>query len=191
MLRNYSLSFKRALQIQLHYTTTDPLTGVLNRRGFTAAMRGVAARPGCPFAVAMIDIDHYKTINDKYGHAVGDAVLIRLAQRIRSTAGLDAVVGRLGGDEFVIAAQLRHDALIRMADELSVPWAGLVSGHIVTMSVGAVCVDPLPPIPRGQAGSILAEYLNQADTALLSAKHAGRNTYVVVAADTEQAPDPR
>ncbi|MEP9417094.1 GGDEF domain-containing protein [Gordonia sp. VNQ95] len=187
LLRNYSLSFKRALQIQLDYTTTDPLTGVLNRRGFTAAMAGVAARPGRPFAVVMIDIDHYKSINDRYGHAVGDAVLTRLAQRIRSTAGPDAVVGRLGGDEFAIAAQLGHDALERMARRLSVPASGLVGGRIVTMSVGAVCVDPLPPIPRGEADSFLAEYLNQADTALLSAKHAGRNTYVVVTADTEQA----
>ncbi|MGV9669662.1 MULTISPECIES: diguanylate cyclase [unclassified Gordonia (in: high G+C Gram-positive bacteria)] len=189
LLRNYSLSFKRALQIQLAYTTTDPLTGVLNRRGFTAAMEGVAARPGRPFAVVMIDIDHYKSINDRYGHAVGDAVLTRLAQRIRSTAGPDAVVGRLGGDEFAIAAQLGHDALERMARRLSVPASGLVGGRIVTMSIGAVCVDPLPPLPKGRADAVLAAYLNQADTALLAAKHSGRNTYVVAAADSAQAAD--
>ena len=82
----------------------DPLTGVLNRRGvelaLDPAMEGLAA--GKPLALAYLDLDRFKLINDLYGHAAGDEVLIQVCERVREMLSAGQRVGRVGGDEFVI-----------------------------------------------------------------------------------------
>ena len=92
------------LQDQLRYQAThDPLTGLANRKVLTdrlAASR--QAKRSASAALLMLDIDHFKQINDSYGHPVGDALLTQTAQRLRSTAPDRATLARLGGDEFVM-----------------------------------------------------------------------------------------
>jgi diguanylate cyclase (GGDEF)-like protein len=88
--------------------TTDPLTGVLNRRGFFAALSGTgesneAGGSRRISTVGMADLDRFKDLNDSFGHDVGDAALVAFAERLQVAVGDSAVVGRLGGDEFAFA----------------------------------------------------------------------------------------
>ena len=137
-LRRLSAGLRRA-------ATRDPLTGLANRRAVETAMAGAIARAerglGTP-SVVMADLDGFKAINDAFGHAAGDAVLVSVAQRLPATArGVDTV-GRLGGDEFVVL--LEHTggpgataALSRLRRSLEGGWSradrrargGRVAGH--------------------------------------------------------------
>lgn len=87
-----------------HMATVDGLTGVLNRVAFMeAARKALADRRGSPFTVAMIDADHFKSINDTHGHQAGDEVLRVLAKIIQGSVRSDDLVGRFGGEEFIVA----------------------------------------------------------------------------------------
>lgn len=163
----------RSAQLEL-LAFTDPLTGIDNRRSMmrrlAAAISG-ARRHGRPLAAAMLDLDHFKTINDNYGHDVGDAVLIIVAQRLSERLRGEDVVGRLGGEEFLVllpdadveAASVVVDALRhRVAD------APIQAGHHdveVTVSAGLAA----------WAGEDADELVRRADSALYAAKAAGRN----------------
>ena len=83
---------------------TDPLTGLWNRRELDARLDQeiAAAGPGTVFAIALLDLDGFKPVNDRYGHGVGDALLCEVAKRLRRACGADAIVARQGGDEFAI-----------------------------------------------------------------------------------------
>jgi diguanylate cyclase (GGDEF)-like protein len=83
----------------------DPLTGAVNRRGFGKFLGGYLQRArsqGTPLSVVMIDLDHFKQINDRFGHAAGDSVLRELVKRVRARCGRRDVLGRLGGEEFAL-----------------------------------------------------------------------------------------
>ncbi|WP_331759947.1 GGDEF domain-containing protein [Streptomyces sp. NBC_01525] len=84
----------------------DPLTGLLNRDGYTARAQKIARRHPVTGLVLLIDVDHFKTINDTRGHAVGDRVLAVTARRLAAWTGNRGVAGRLGGDEFAAALQV-------------------------------------------------------------------------------------
>ena len=87
---------------------TDPLTGLVNREGLDRAVSSALASAGSkPFAVAIIDVDNFKNINDTYGHQAGDAILRHIGRALQSTVRNDEVIARLGGDEFL--AILRVD----------------------------------------------------------------------------------
>jgi two-component system cell cycle response regulator len=90
----------------LQAAVTDPLTGLYNRRYATPYLLEISKqsrRTGQKFAVMMIDIDHFKVINDKYGHAAGDAVLVELASRLRKNLRVIDLIARVGGEEFLVA----------------------------------------------------------------------------------------
>ena len=143
--------------------TTDPLTGLANRDALLAAL----AQAERAVAVLYIDIDHFKGVNDIWGHAIGDRVLVEVTRRISAACRRDDVVARVGGDEFVVL--LRHvDEVIarricrRIIDEVRLP-LGLAEGpRHVSVSVG-LAMDPL-------AGDLI----EQADQAMLAAKRQGR-----------------
>ncbi len=143
--------------------TTDPLTGLSNRDALTEAL----AQRERSVAVLYIDIDHFKGVNDIWGHTIGDRVLVEVSRRISAACRRDDVVARVGGDEFVVL--LRHvDEVIarricrRIIDEVRLP-LGLVEGpRHVSVSVG-LALDPL-------AGDMV----EQADQAILAAKRQGR-----------------
>lgn len=95
---------KQALHALAH---TDPLTGLLNRRGLIEAMDLRLAGPSPDFAVYLIDLDGFKGVNDRLGHEAGDETLVRVARRLREALRDDDVLARLGGDEFVVLADGR------------------------------------------------------------------------------------
>src|SRR6267142_2411664 len=164
--------------------TLDGLTGTYNRRHFMELAHLAfesARRFGQPLTAVMLDVDHFKSINDEYGHHVGDQVLRTLAERCRSTLRTIDVLGRYGGEEFaillpgttrrnaatILAERIRH----RVAEELIHTDAGPVG---VTVSVGVAAMETTTRNPE--------ELFKRADAALYEAKQAGRNRVVEDAA---------
>jgi diguanylate cyclase (GGDEF)-like protein len=154
----------------------DPLTGVHNRRSLTDLLQREvdrANRYARPLALVLFDIDHFKRINDKFGHAGGDAALRGLVARMRERVQPGEVLGRYGGEEFVLIlpeAQL-GDALRRAESVREAvaerPFDIEGTAHAVTVSagVGALRTGTVTP----------TDLLAQADGQLYEAKHAGRN----------------
>lgn len=166
--------------------TTDELTGVANRRFFASNYpREIsrAARFGHPIAVAMCDIDHFKRVNDQYGHAVGDAVLRQCAQRIqqRLRRGTDWIA-RLGGEEFavVLPETGRDQALVvcrTLREEISrEPFCSGSMRMGVTASFGVAAIESVPRKPKKLAERLLSA----ADRALYRCKEAGRDRVAAV-----------
>lgn len=149
----------------------DPLTGLLNRKALTdrfAELAEQAALTGEPIALAMCDVDEFKTVNDEHGHERGDAVLKELAYVIRRSLRSFELVYRLGGDELLIvlpgatAATARDLAEgVRQAIEAARP-----GGLDVTVSVG---------VASARGGVAFEALFRDADNALYRAKHDGRN----------------
>jgi diguanylate cyclase (GGDEF)-like protein len=143
---------------------TDPLTGLYNRRSFLDKVMDSDE----PKRLILLDVDHFKAVNDRYGHLVGDDVLVELSQALRRAVPPGAIIGRLGGEEFGIAVRADQtptlpQALCRRIAETRFP-----RDLKITVSVGYALgqiVDDL---------SWKAIY-SAADQALLSAKQAGRN----------------
>lgn len=155
---------------------TDPLTGVLNRRAFddeAASACALARAQGVPFAVVALDLDGFKPLNDRYGHAAGDAALRAMADTARRDLRAGDLIGRLGGDEFAIALPGADTALAqRIAERLRQSFTRLRVRHgrehlRFTASFG-VAASTLP-------GESFAQTLARADAALYRAKNAGRD----------------
>lgn len=157
--------------------TTDPLTGLANRRGIeskTAALIALCSRARQPAAVLILDIDHFKSINDRYGHAAGDAVLKGFADRLSLHCRRSQdVAGRWGGEEFLaLLSDMPLEEAIRFADKfrLSVSETPFSVGDIeilVTVSIGVALVD--------DHAAPLDHAVQKADEALYDAKRGGRN----------------
>ncbi|MGN6301450.1 MAG: diguanylate cyclase domain-containing protein [Angustibacter sp.] len=148
---------------------TDALTGVLNRRGLDTALSAAGAGDG----VVVIDLDHFKRVNDRHGHAYGDTVLVDFARVLRDAVRSGDVVARLGGEEFVLV--LRHAASPTVATAVlqRVRESWHRTGHDVTWSAGTAVVAP---------SDDPYDTLRRADGALYAAKAAGRNRVVTDAA---------
>jgi diguanylate cyclase (GGDEF)-like protein len=158
---------------------TDPLTGALNRRGFAAIVERELRRlrrSGGSVGLVLLDLDHFKRINDRFGHEAGDLALQRTAQACRATVREVDCVGRLGGEEFAI---LLHDA-----DEQAA-WlvAMRLRGELERLAIN---IDGLPVPVTASFGIVakdgteasLPQMLRAADAALYEAKAAGRNRVV-------------
>jgi diguanylate cyclase len=160
-----------ALHRQLAATRRDPLTGLLRRDAHTARARRLLARHGDHAAVVMVDCDHFKDINDTFGHAAGDAVLAAFGVRLTAWAGPRAAIGRLGGDEFVVALELLADDRARRLEQLvrmlHTPVV-LDDGRAVDVaaSVGAATPDAI-------GSRDLTVLQRAADTAMYAGKHTG------------------
>lgn len=162
----------------------DPLTGIANRRSFLqdaalAAKRHIG-NPR-PVAVLLIDIDRFKSINDSFGHAVGDRVLAMFAEAARKSMRGSDLMGRFGGDEFAaMLVETNREKAIEVAERIRATFAQMtqdVDGHQVgaTVSIGLVhCLERTLDIP---------ELLTQADHALYCAKERGRNRVEVASLD--------
>ncbi|MEX1993706.1 MAG: GGDEF domain-containing protein [Steroidobacteraceae bacterium] len=167
----------------------DGLTGLRNRRDFDerfAAFWDQAQAAQEPLTVLMIDVDHFKAYNDRYGHQAGDEVLRRVAQAVRLAARSSDVVARYGGEEFVmLASGLDEAAAAALCEriratiqELAILHEESSCAHAVTVSIGAAHVLPQPG--RSPEGA-----LQLADENLYRAKQQGRNAYVLHGADYE------
>lgn len=151
-------------------SNTDALTGVLNRRALFDHVG--QSSPGPDSAVLMFDLDHFKQINDRLGHAEGDRVLQLFANVLRRELGPEDVISRLGGEEFcAIVFNVDQDLAIAVAERVRSMFANLmlVVGNDrirATVSIGLVMAGESEDFPT---------LLNRADEALYQAKHSGRN----------------
>lgn len=156
--------------------TTDPLTGALNRRSFTERALAELARGrryARPTSLLMIDADRFKSVNDTYGHAGGDAVLQALSSCLEQTLRPSDVFGRLGGEEFaVVLPETRLDDAAQVAERIRAELASLVvmsNGATIrfTVSIGVAESEP--------TATDVKPALDRADAALYEAKAQGRN----------------
>ncbi len=162
---------------------TDALTGLYNRHMLDdLGQRYVhrAWRTGEPLTVMMVDLDHFKAVNDRYGHDRGDDVLRAAAQRLQEQVRPDDLLVRFGGEEFtLLLPRLGPADVAAQADRLrSAVAARPLAGLPVTVSVGACVWAPPAERPRrddGFAGEALRQLIKRADAALYRAKHAGRD----------------
>jgi len=173
----YALKLSDTLAELRRLATHDALTGMLNRREFNRILAEEterASRFGRNFSLVMLDLDHFKSVNDHYGHPAGDAVLVEIAARI--LGGLRQVdrAARVGGEEMaILLVELEHDEALEVAgrhmDKIRGTPVRVGDGQAldITTSVG---VATLP-----KHGTTPAELIAAADKALYAAKHGGRN----------------
>ena len=173
------------LESQYHATvysmmTRDGLTGAYNKRYLEETLDREVAR--CkrherPIAVIMIDVDHFKTINDNFGHMIGDQVLREVSRRLQSISRQDDVLARFGGEEFtVVMVEANVDNAVEIAERCRVaieaePIQATVGPISVTISLGVAAPQP------SDLGSS-AELINEADERMYEAKRGGRNRTV-------------
>lgn len=156
---------------------SDPLTELLNRRGMQIRLPLLVDRHPA-ICVMTFDLDRFKSVNDTWGHRVGDTVLVRTARRLRGAAGAAAVVARTGGEEFVVAAPIAAAAAHAEAERLRRAVAAPPETAVeVTASVGVAVFDTTscPRCPRPTPDRLL----QAADAAMYRAKRSGGNRVVV------------
>jgi diguanylate cyclase (GGDEF)-like protein/PAS domain S-box-containing protein len=158
-----------------HLATHDPLSGCLTRRAFFDRMeraRDEARRNATPLSCFVLDIDHFKSINDSFGHVVGDRVIQEVGAQLLGTLRASDIVSRFGGDEFLVGmpgCELR-EAVLLAADvgrRVQAHFADAAAGSRVTVSIGVGALDP-----RDRQ---LTDLIQRADKALYDAKSQGRN----------------
>ncbi|MBS0527945.1 MAG: GGDEF domain-containing protein [Proteobacteria bacterium] len=170
----FMLVSDRAVKVHKAAASIDPLTGMFNRRGFAEATARVIEREanaGRPVSALIFDIDHFKSINDRFGHAAGDEVLKLFAIVITNALRMTDLSGRIGGEEFAALLPCSIEEAVNVAERVRESFAA--SGIAVddapvdtTVSIG---------IAGGPPGTELEVLLAAADAALYQAKRAGRN----------------
>lgn len=170
----YRRQYRRKLEEVRYLITRDPLTKLYNRRGFEDMLMQIRRMSSHrePFAVLMIDVDHFKSINDTYGHCFGDAVLQVIGMLIEDECKGNGIVARFGGEEFVvILPQVTREQAVLVAEHIR----NRVRTHVfdshhelrITVSIGIGLSQ--------ESGAIV----DSADKKLYLAKNAGRNKIVV------------
>ena len=164
-------------QVHIYRTAaeTDFLTRLLNRRAFREEAQALCVRQAArrePVTLLMFDLDHFKSINDRFGHALGDSALQVFAEVARSSMRAGDIIARLGGEEFAAIVPAPLETAVKIAERVRANFerAGVtIDGRPVgaTVSIGVACaVEPVVNID---------DLLSRADDALYGAKHAGRN----------------
>jgi diguanylate cyclase (GGDEF)-like protein len=173
---------QRLLEETRALSSTDPLTGLVNRRSLVEQAPRVwrqARRQGQRVAALVLDLDHFKQLNDRHGHATGDAVLIEVAAALAATVRPTDVLARIGGEEMVVLGLVGDpDESRRLAERLRRAVAGSAAGQRwgVTVSIGAA----LAPTTDGDRGDELVwQLIDRADGAMYEAKQSGRDRVVL------------
>lgn len=173
LVRQRTLELEHANQELERLASSDPLTGLLNRRGFDARLvtaLALARRSGRPLSVITIDVDHFKRVNDTYGHEIGDKVLRSLALQLKARLRVSDAVARVGGEEFIVLLpDTGLDDALQMAREL----VAMIEARPQEL-VGRVTISAGLSALRAEdedAGPML----RRSDDALYAAKTAGRN----------------
>ena len=178
----FMLVSERTVTAHKTAASVDPLTGLLNRRGFseaTSRMIEREAKAGRPVTVMIFDIDHFKSVNDRFGHATGDDVLQVFANVVAASLRITDLVGRVGGEEFAALLPCSMDEALLAAERVREAFetSGVAIDDVpleTTVSIG---------VAGGPANTELEVLMASADTALYQAKRGGRNR---VEAATEQ-----
>lgn len=170
LLSTYSRAVLKSSRVHLSDAMTDPLTGVLNRRGLEARAIDTSDSAAHP-AILLIDIDHFKAVNDHHGHSAGDVALRLLAMRLTMSAGRHAVVARLGGDEFIVVVPDPTPTLGEFADRLRRAVHNVDDDITITVSIGGAS----PQKHHGSRRAVFDGTMAAADRALFLAKRHGRN----------------
>lgn len=174
-LRREAQELRERADVATQTSLLDPLTGLANRRALDARLRAVLPMgpdPAEGFSLALIDIDHFKQINDGWGHDVGDTVLCEIAMLLAGGVRGGDFVARIGGEEFVVLlwGQALDDASLaceRLRQQVQAhDWSRFVPGRQVTVSMGLACAQPLDDA---------AQLLRRADQWMYAAKREGRN----------------
>ncbi|MHA3019777.1 diguanylate cyclase domain-containing protein [Mycobacterium sp. BMJ-28] len=157
----------------------DPLTGLLNRRGFsdTVERRLVAEMTSGHLVVIMIDLDDFKRINDTYGHAAGDRVLLRVADILRQHAPEDAAICRAGGEEFLMAAASQTPDGASFTTPLCEAISALAGNVTASVGVAVAGGEDVRAAPR--PAEFVEQLICAADLAMYEAKRSGGNRVVV------------
>ncbi len=165
---------RKAVLVDL--ATTDPLTGLPNRRALRTGLdRGLdhAKRRGTPLSLILLDLDHFKTINDEHGHLTGDAVLRRVAEILKAHLRSTDLAARYGGEEFaVLLPDTGSDAATRTAERVRV---ALSAAPIEFQGRSVRVTASLGVVAYPEHGLTTAELVHRADAALYTAKRAGRD----------------
>jgi diguanylate cyclase (GGDEF)-like protein len=170
----FMLVSERAVTVHKNAASCDPLTGILNRRGFAEACARLIEREangGRPVTVLIFDIDHFKSINDRFGHPAGDEILKLFSAVVVNNLRLSDLSGRIGGEEFaaLLPCPLEEGVIVAERVREAFEASGIVceEGPVdTTVSIG---------VAGGPAGTELEVLLASADTALYQAKRTGRN----------------
>jgi len=183
-LRRQQQDRARALELASH----DPLTGLYNRRGFLEQALPVfstSTRNERPLAVVMLDIDHFKQINDVHGHDAGDRTLVAVADQLRNTCRLGDIVARWGGEEFVmLLPETPGDSAHELAERLRELFAGTV---VVLGDGGSATFTASFGVAVRSDATTLEDVLRASDAALYAAKHAGRDRVVSTTSTSKPA----
>jgi diguanylate cyclase (GGDEF)-like protein len=178
--------YQRRVHAQLELlSSTDAMTGMLNRRAANQRMAALAPVAGGArrHVAFLVDIDHFKDINDLHGHEAGDALLVEIARRLRTEGEPGDIVARWGGEEFLVAranvelsrvARIAEDMRACIADRAVVLPAG--GTHRMTASIGFACWPFYPDAQGEQRGDFYCA-LSLADRALYASKHGGRDAW--------------
>lgn len=177
--------------VQLHKTAamTDPMTGLFNRRGFAeAAEKLIAAqrKSGQPVTVMMFDLDHFKSINDRFGHDVGDDALKAFAETASSSMRTNDVIGRLGGEEFAAIIPGGGETALIVGERVRAAFEvrGIeISGRTLNATVSIGAIEALAE------NADVSAMLTRADEALYAAKKLGRNRVCTEKDIVEQEPE--
>lgn len=166
---------KQASVLAKHQASRDPLTGVYNRRAFldrAHALWSTAVRNGRPLSVIMLDLDHFKRINDTHGHAVGDQALVHSAQLLSDACRSGDVLARWGGEEFVL---LLPETELAKASAFAERLRQQFVNNPIIVDLGLLAVTASLGVQQRADHGSLDELIKDADKALYQAKHRGRN----------------
>ncbi len=170
----FMLVSERAVRAHKAAAAMDPLTGMLNRRGFAEACARVIEREagaGRPVTVLIFDIDHFKSINDRFGHPAGDELLRLFSTIVVSNLRISDLSGRIGGEEFAALLPCSLEEGVIAAERVRMVFAN--AG--ISVEEGPVDTTVSVGVAGGPAGTELEVLLAAADTALYQAKRGGRN----------------
>lgn len=170
----FMLVSERTVTVHKTAASIDPLTGMLNRRGFAEASSRLIereAKAGRPVTVMIFDIDHFKSINDRFGHPTGDEVLKLFATVVQSNLRISDLSGRIGGEEFAALLPCSLEEGVIVAERVREVFA---ASNIV-IDEGPVDTTVSIGVAGGPAGTELEVLLAAADTVLYQAKRGGRN----------------
>jgi diguanylate cyclase (GGDEF)-like protein len=150
----------------------DPLTGIFNRRGFQRTVDQLLARQPNTLTVMMLDIDHFKRVNDRFGHAAGDQVLVCMGDILRDALRASDIFARLGGEEFCV---VMHDRSLHTAKDVGERIRRRFARRTALLEAASACTLSVG-VAYGEAGQYsLAELMARADLALYRCKASGRD----------------